>query len=126
MSRHRDPRWKPSLRHLEVASWSPILVGPIAWFIDQQVSYRLAVTACNIGWHTPLHVANAVALLLVLAGAVLGFRDWRNAGEVSDELDRPSGHGRFLGLLGLMLCAFFVLPILAQATAAFIIDPCQR
>lgn len=61
--------------------------------------------------------ANLAALLVVVAGAVLGFRDWWMAGEVSDELDRAVGHDRFLGLLGLMLCAFFVLPIAAQAIA---------
>jgi hypothetical protein len=122
----RDPHWKPSLRAVEVASWAPVLVGPIAWFADQQVIYALVPRACATGSHFGIHAANLVALLAVVAGAVLGFRDWRMAGEVSDELDRAAGHDRFLGLLGLMLCAFFVLPIAAQAIAAFIIDPCQR
>jgi len=126
MTPQRDPRWKPSLRRLEVASWSPILVGPIAWFADQQASYRLAVWACDGGPHLALHLVNLAALLAVLAGAALGYRDMRMVGEVSDELDRPPGHGRFLSLLGLMLCAFFALPIVMQGVAAFIIGPCQQ
>ena len=121
-----DPRFKPSLRDLEGASWTALFAGPIAWFADQQASYALVPWACAGGPRVAIHAANLVALAVVLVGATLGFRDWRRAGEVSDELDRPSGHARFLGLLGLMLCLFFALPIALQGVAGFILDPCQK
>jgi hypothetical protein len=121
-----DPHFKPSLRDLEGASWTALFAGPIAWFADQQVSYALVPWACAGGPAAAIHAANVVALAIVLVGAALGLRGWRRTGSVSDELDRPSGRARFLGLLGLMLCLFFALPIVLQGVAGLILDPCQK
>jgi hypothetical protein len=121
-----DPRNIPPLRDIEGASWTALAAGPIAWFVDQQASYRLAVWACDGGPHMALHAANLVALVVVSVGALLGWRAWRRAGDVSDELDRPRGRSRFLSLLGLLLCLFFLLPIALQGVAGLIIGPCQK
>jgi hypothetical protein len=120
------PQVKSSLRDLEGASWSALLLPPIAWFADQQVGYRLAVWACDGGSLLVVHLVNVVALAAALAGGAIALRDWWRLGGGSDEADRPAAHGRFLSLLALMLAAVFALPILAQLVATFILDPCQR
>jgi hypothetical protein len=121
-----DPRTVPSLGDLEGASWIALLAGPFAWFIDQQASYRLTIWACGGGSTLVLHLVNFLALFVAVAGAVVGFRRWRERAPISDELDRAESHARFLSLLGLMLSGFSVLPILAQIFAVFILDPCQQ
>jgi hypothetical protein len=121
-----DPRAMPSLRQLEGASWAALFAGPLAWFIDQQASYRLTISACESGSSLMLHVVNILALIAAASGAGLGFRRWRERSPVSNESDQAASHARFLSLLGLMLSGISILPILAQMIAVLILDPCQQ
>jgi hypothetical protein len=117
----------PSLSTAGAATWAGVFAGPLAWFASQQASYALVPWACHGGPPIAIHLANLVALAVVAFGGALAWRDWRRAGRhVSDERAPPAGRQRFLGLLGLMLCALFGLAIVAQATGAFFFDPCQR
>ena len=118
------------IRTPEGIAFSQLLAGPVtrffAWFIDQQASYRLTIWACGGGSTLVLHLVNLLALIAAASGAVVGFRRWRERSPISDELDQAVSHARFLSLLGLMISAFTILPILAQTIAVFILDPCQQ
>jgi hypothetical protein len=121
-----DERAVPSMRDLQGASWAALAAGPLAWFADQQISYRLTIWVCNGGPSIVLHLVNLLALVVAACGIVIALRRWPKFAGASGESDRPASHAHFLVLLGLMLSAFFLLPIVAQTIATFILDPCQK
>jgi len=103
-----------------------VLAGPLAWMFQQQISYLLVKFACKHGWHLPFHLVSLSALLLIVAGAFVAWRTWRQAGQ-----QWPSGSGgavprsRFMAVLGLLLSGLFFLLIVAQSIPSFILGPCQ-
>jgi hypothetical protein len=118
---------RPPLRATDGVTWSGLFGGPLVWFASQQASYALVPWACQGGPLIAIHLVNLVALLLVALAGATAWRDWRRAGgHVFDELPPRAGRARFLGLVGMMLCALFGLAIIAQATGAFFFGPCER
>jgi hypothetical protein len=108
-------------------TWAGVFGGPLAWFASQQVSYALVPWACHGGPLIAIHLTNLGALAMVALAGAFAWRDWRSTGRhVSDERAPPEGRQRFLGLVGLTLCALFGLVILAQTIGAFFFGPCQR
>lgn len=107
-------------------SWIGLVAGPLAWALDEEISYALAGWSCQAGYRLATHVVSAAALLLIVAGCVLSWRDWRRRTGASDANNRPPDRARFLSLGGFMLCLLFGLVVLADAFAKFMFDPCQR
>jgi hypothetical protein len=108
------------------ATWAGVLGGPLAWFASQQVSYMLVPWACHGGPVIAIHLANLVALAIVALAGAFSWREWRRAGDVSDEQAPPEGRQRFLGLMGLAFSGLFGLVIIAQTTGALFFGPCAR
>jgi hypothetical protein len=118
---------RPPLHATDGVTWLGLFGGPLVWFASQQASYALVPWACQGGPLIAIHLVNLAALMLVLIAGVLAWRDWQRPGpDISDELAAPAGRARFLGLVGMMLCALFGLAIIAQATGAFFFGPCER
>ena len=89
----------------DVLLWIPVLAGPIAWALTEQLSYMLTPTACWTGSHLLLYLVPVCTLLIVLACAVFAHGRWkRRAGGVDgDGGPRESrralhGDGRVLAL----------------------------
>jgi len=107
-------------------SWIGLIAGPLAWVLDEEISYFLAGWSCHAGHRWATHAVSAAALLLIIAGSVLSWRDWQRRGMAGDIDNRAPARARFLALGGFMLCLLFGLVVLADALAKFIFDPCQR
>jgi hypothetical protein len=107
-------------------SWTGLFAGPLAWFLEQAVSYVLVPWSCDTGRHLPLHLVSPAALLLVLAGGVLSWRDWSRRRQASSEDAQADGRAHFLAATGLLMCALFALAVLMEGAATFYFDPCQR
>src|SRR4051794_37838018 len=71
-----DERAVPSMRDLQGASWAALAAGPLAWFADQQVSYRVTIWVCNGGPSVVLYLVNLVALVVAASGIVIALRRW--------------------------------------------------
>src|SRR5206468_3635883 len=86
-------------RGRSMALWAGVIGAPMVWAVQLQVIYALGQWACGSERYVVLHVLSAVFLVLALVGAVLGWRDYRAAGEGSpDETDGgPVARTRFLG-----------------------------
>ena len=107
--------------------WFGILAGPAAWFLDQQVSYSIVQWVCGGGPHFVLHLITVGSLLLVGAGAFASSTALQRTqpGAAADG-SQPDERGRFMAILGLVLCAFFALVILAMAVPRVVLDACQQ
>jgi hypothetical protein len=106
--------------------WAGVLLAPLAFLLNLQVTYALAAMACDHA--TPwLHTSSLLMLLLALGGGWLAWRDWRRTGG-----GQPGDGGgavprsRFLAVLGLMTSALFALIILMQWMAVLILQPCRE
>jgi hypothetical protein len=122
-----DPRTgKQPFFAADDVSWFGLAAGPVAWALDQGVSYAMVPWACEGHHHLPLHVVSLAALLLAAAGAVMSGRDWRHRRRAGSEEDDAAGRGHFLALLGLLMCLLFGLVVLMEGVAKFYFDPCQR
>jgi hypothetical protein len=98
------------------ALWSGIVISPLAWFANLQISFMLASRTCEGRLPVSLYVVTAVSLLLA---ASAGFVSWTQAREV------PPSPQRAVALGGVLLSAFLVLVILAQAIPHLMRLGCQ-
>lgn len=123
------PAWHERWRL--VALWSGLLAGPFAWLALLQTNYVLAYVACEVGRTWFLHLATAVALLLV-AGA--GLAAWRaSPGHVMqrETLTHPLSddtrdqRSRWMGLAGVGLCAWFIIAIVAMELPIAVLQECR-
>src|SRR4051794_32230948 len=59
----------------KLSLWYGILVGALAFFADQQITYSLVPHACSTGHFYVLYWATGIALLLALSGAAVGAKN---------------------------------------------------
>jgi hypothetical protein len=91
--------------------WVGIVTGPLAWFIDLALSYRL-VELGQVGPHrVELYIISGLAVVLALAGAALSQALGRRAGNGELKAERR----RWMSVMGVALGLFFALVIVAQA-----------
>ncbi len=111
-------------RHL-VLLWFGLLGGALAWTLRLAVAYALNPVACATGWTILIHLVTLVTALITLAAIVVAFRGWRTSGlGTRTEVGGPAGWSGFLSLLGVLLNLVFLLAILLEGSAAFVIGPC--
>ena len=115
--------------------WLGMLFAPAVFFAHLQVAYMLVPWACATGGHVWIHVAGVASVVLAAVGALFAWRAWDRVGRdapgeaghvtTSDGEREPVPRARLLGAVGLGMSAMFVLLLLAQWVAAFVISPCQ-
>jgi hypothetical protein len=108
-------------------TWAGIFAGPAAWALDVGVSYSLVQWTCGGGPTVVLHLISAAALVAIGGGA---FASWiglqRAAGVDTTDGDRASERGRFMAMLGLVMCAFFAVVVIAAAVPRWVLDACHQ
>lgn len=110
-----------------LAQWTGLLAGPFAWLLQLQTAYVLIPWACAHDQQgISLHLVTLASLLLTAAGAFIAWRSWQSAGrEWPGPAGGPIPRSRFMAVLGLCTSAFFILVIIVQGLASFILHPCQ-
>ncbi len=108
------------------AQWIGLLLAPAAFFTHLQLGYVLVYRACR--YHTDLwvHVAGATSVALAAFGTWTAWRVWTRTGRTTSiEEAGAVARARFLGITGFGSGALFVLLLLSQWMAAFVLSPCQ-
>ena len=109
-----------------VLLWVAVLIGPIAWFLHQQVGYGMATFACGRNWEVGLHVVTGIALLVTALGAIVAWRTWARLGRVGTAHEGGTvARSRFMALGAGLSSLFFALVIVAQWVPTFFLRPCQ-
>jgi hypothetical protein len=110
----------------DVLLWIPVLAGPIAWALTEQLSYMLTPTACWTGSHLLLYLVPLSTLVIVLGCAAFAHGRWKRQPEGSTETGDPrESRARFLALSGFWLCVSFAVVILAEAVPNLILRVCD-
>lgn len=114
-----------------------ITAGPIVWFAHFMLVYMVAELGCrsnfnNVFYQTPatirtiVVVLTVIALVAVIAGGVLAYRNWQALPNASDNDTSDVIRTRFLIMMGGLLTALFILSIVATAAPAFVVGVCDR
>ena len=106
--------------------WVAILTGPLAWFLNLEANFALAPLACTGRGKMFLHLVAAITFIMALTAACtsyvqLNLRTRRADGETAAA---PATY-RTLAMAGLVLNAFSLLVIVAQAIPNFMLEGCE-
>jgi hypothetical protein len=116
-----DVRWLSPL-----PLWAGILAGPLAWAFDLQTTYALVHRACATQDVLLLRGITVVSLACVGAGSVAAWNALsRTANDVPSAGGLPRQRARFMAILGLSMCAFSALAIVALALPRWMLNACQ-
>jgi hypothetical protein len=110
-----------------VALWAGLLLAPVAWGAQQGALYTMVPWACATGHAVVMHAVSVAAVLVAATGALVSWRNWTRAGrtESDDERGGARARSRFLAVSGLVASLFFIVVIIAQWSASFVLHPCM-
>lgn len=109
--------------------WFVFLAGPVLWIIDLMLGYIIAAIGCDAHYDGATLLGHLLTLVCALGAAYAGsvaVKHWRQSG--ADELAVAAGGGRsrtFMALAGILLSAYFLLLIIGEDIALFVLKPCQ-
>jgi hypothetical protein len=102
-----------------------VLLGPIAWILDEGLSYSLEQHACSTGHIYVLHLISIVSLLIALAAVAIAWRQLSLAGAGSEEGGSSRDRSWWMARLGIGLGIGFAVVIVALAVPKFLLSPCS-
>jgi hypothetical protein len=113
------------------ALWIGALAGPLVWLSLLQTNYLLAYVACETGRTWFMHLAAALAVLLVAAAGLVAWRasdgplmvDERLSGPLDPETHRQ--RSRWMRFAGVALSGWFIVVILATEIPLVVLRECQ-
>jgi hypothetical protein len=93
---------------------------------DLEIAYALVPAACSARSTLAVQVVHGISLLLVIAGGITAWRNWKALGGGWPESEGgPVARSRFMSGVGVLLSALCLLVILAFWSAVLLLDPCQ-
>jgi hypothetical protein len=109
--------------------WIGVLAGPITWAVLLETNYVLSYVACEQRHKWMLHLATAVAALIVV---IAGYFAWRAAPPLGST-EEPTAdrdqtrvlRARFMAIGALVLSAWFTLVILSTEVVISILEVCS-
>ncbi len=96
-----------------LALWAGVLGPPVVFLADLLVSYGMAYWACSSGRRWALDLVSLASVALVV---LCGLTAWR--------LREGSDRTRFMGTVGLLSSALFLLATLGFLVPRLVIGPC--
>jgi hypothetical protein len=116
--------WFSSPRGI-AAQWLGLLAGPVAWAVDLTASYSLVKWTCGSQHTSVLHLIDFAAVIVIAAGAWASWTALRAApGAARLDGGAPFDRGRFMAILGLVVCALFLAAIVAAEVPRLVLDAC--
>ena len=108
-----------------------MLAGPLAWLTLLEVHYALSYVACESRQTWFLHLATAIAVLLVAGAGVFGWRASQGPPLTREHPSHPLSddtrhqRARWMSAAGIAFSAFFILIILAMEVPIVVLRTCQ-
>jgi hypothetical protein len=106
----------------ELHRWLPILLGPIAFLLDQLSSYYLVHPICDTHQQWALYLPPVGSLLLTTIAFATA---WVQLPRGPETPDFKRERARFLGQFGVALSAFSFVAIVALNLPKFIFGACD-
>ena len=113
------------------AQWTGLLAGPVVWLVLLEMNYVLSYVACEMKTRWFLHLATAIAILLVAAAGLWSWSARLDNPFDAEELSPPLSEQtcilrvRWLAAAGVAFSIGFILLILATHIPALVLKTCQ-
>jgi hypothetical protein len=108
-----------------VLLWFSVLAAPAAWALDQLISYALVKPVCFADATFALTAVNGAALLLAIAGALVGRHCLRRAHGAVDAGGRMVDRSYFMAVIGIGFNVLVALLIVLATVPHFLLSPCE-
>ena len=105
--------------------WTAVLSGPVAWFLDQGLSYMLVKPVCTAGGRDVLTVISVAALAMAGAGGYTGWRCFAQLRGATDDGGRLVDRSYFMAVVGISLNVLVALLIVTAGVSRFLLSPCE-
>jgi hypothetical protein len=105
--------------------WAGVLLGPLAWALDEGLSYSLAQHACSSGHVYVMYVITVFCLVLALCGALIARGQLSKVGPGDDDGAGPHHRSWWMARLGIAFGLGFSLVIVAMAVPKILLSPCD-
>jgi hypothetical protein len=105
--------------------WFALLAGPVAWALDELISYAAVKPVCFADARFTLTAINGGALVLVAAGALVAASCLSRLKESSGDGGRRVDRSYFMAIGALGLHALFALLIVFATIPQFVLSPCE-
>jgi hypothetical protein len=110
-----------------LALWWGVLAGPIAFALDEVLSYAIVQHSCSTGYHWLLHLYTVLALLLCLSGLVAAQWCYRQLPHVaSGEGGSVESRSRWMAIYGTASNLAFMVVIIALLIPKWALSPCDQ
>jgi cytochrome c biogenesis factor len=110
------------------ALWFGVLAGPLAWAALLQTNYVLSYVACEHRQTWMLHLAAALAIVVIAMGGLTAWRAMQRSDahhrESADTAETAAKRTRFMAVGGVILCAWFALVVFATFIPVLVLHPC--
>jgi uncharacterized protein involved in cysteine biosynthesis len=111
-------------RQASLAHWASIVIAPLVYLTNLSIAYALVPVACDTQRGLPLHLANGITLVLMLAALALAWHVRSASPQLQTAPDDVPDRNRFLSTIGLCVSSLLVLAVVAQWSAQWILSPC--
>jgi hypothetical protein len=110
-----------------LALWWGIFAGPIAFALDEVLSYAIVQHACSTGYHWLLHFYTLLALVLALSGFAAALWCYRRLPENATTTGlMVESRSRFMAIYGMAASIAFTLVIIALSIPKWAMSPCDQ
>ena len=102
------------------------LLGPLAWFLDMQISYAMVKWACEHDRRVVLLLIPVASLAVIAAGSWMSWSSFAQLRDTADAAGAEMTDRRyFIAVAGLAMNAVFALLILTSIFPRYFLSPCE-
>lgn len=105
--------------------WFSVLSGPVAWALDELISYSAVKPACFSDHRFALTAINGGALMIVVAGALVARSCMAKISGATSAGAQTIDRSYFTAVVGLGLNVLVALLILLATFPHFVLSPCE-
>jgi hypothetical protein len=110
-----------------LALWWGIFAGPIAFALDEVLSYAIVQHTCSTGYLWLLHFYTLLAIVLALSGFASAFWCYRRLPENATTSGvMVESRSRFMAIYGMAASIAFTLVIVALSIPKWAMSPCDQ
>ena len=110
-----------------LALWWGIFAGPIAFALDEVLSYAIVQHTCSTGYLWLLHFYTLLAIVLALSGFASAFWCYRRLPENATTSGvMVESRSRFMAIYGMAASIAFTLVIIALSIPKWAMSPCDQ
>jgi hypothetical protein len=105
--------------------WAAMFAAPLAWTLDQGLSYPSVKPSCAGGSEAPLLIYPVVAMAIVIAGTWIGWSCLASVRDAADDGGRVIDRSYFMAVVAIGFNVLIGVLIVTATIPVFLLSPCE-